>query len=320
MTPFWPRMKGTVEQGEATGWQSGTLTADYRYLILAYSTSIQVYTTADSLLLRRIPIIPGHSDAFRIVATKLSPESTNLLWVACSDGRIWLIDWTTGSAQGEPLLTESKTVVDMTILPIRIKGHIHEVLLVSEHSITDKRNSLVTYDRAANSNKWEVNYLVSMAHSGERIHSLHLVEASNVLLAATKSTLVVGVPDSPKVTNFADMTYSFYHFETNDVITALDSRIATSLRPAQQSRRMMKEKPKTRNSKFPIVDVLVGGARGSIYFYNDLVAKLEALEGGESNKDTLVGRKYHWHRRAVHAVKWSKDGMCFLSQVVYTGH
>ena len=102
-----------------------------------------------------------------------------------------------------------------------------------------------------------------------------------------------------------------------NVITALDSRVATSLRPAQQSRRMMKDKPKPRNSKSPIIDVLVGGARGSIYFYNDLVAKLEALEGNESNQDALVGRKYHWHRRAVHTVKWSKDGMYCPSAVVY---
>lgn len=267
-----------------------------------------MYTTADSLLLRRIPITPTHKDSFRVVATALSPQSSNLLWVACSDGRIWSIDWTTGSVQGDPLVTESKSAVDMTLLPIRIKGVSHEVLVVSEHS-KNGRNSLVAYDGLVDSDKRETNTLVSMAHSGEQIHSLHFVEESNVLLAAAKSTLVVGIPDSPKVTSVADLTYSFYHFETNDVITALDSRIAATIRPPQQSRRLMKEKTKPRDSKFPIVDVLVGGARGSIYFYNDLVAKLEALEGNAPNKDALVGRKYHWHRRAVHAVKWSKDGM-----------
>ena len=282
---------------------------DSRYLILAYSTSIQVYTTADSLLLRHIPITSDTKGPFRIVATKLSPQSSNLVWVACSDGRIWLVDWTTGSTQGEPLVTESQNAVDMVLLPMRIKGASHEILVVSEHSVKDKRNTLVAYDGTAGKDKREVNTLVSMAHSGEQIHSLHMMERPNVLLAAAKSTLVVGVPDSRKVTNLADLTYSFYHFETNDVITALDARISTSLRPPQQSRRIIKDKPKARTSKFPIVDVLVGGARGSIYFYNDLVAKLEALEGDATNQDALVGRKYHWHRRAVHAVKWSKDGM-----------
>ena len=269
-----------------------------------------MYTTADSLLLRHIPITPDHKDPFRVIATQLSPQSTHLVWVACSDGRIWSIDWTTGAVQEDPLVTGTQSAVDMVLMPIRVKGALQEVLLVSEHSTQDQRNHLVAYNGSASSDKREVNPLVSMGHSGEKIHSLHLVEGgSNVLLAASKSTLVVGVPDSPKVTNFAEMTYSFYHFETNDVITALDSRIAASLRPPQQSRRNMKDKPKARSSKFPIVDVLVGGARGSIYFYNDLVAKLEALEGDAANQDALVGRKYHWHRRAVHAVKWSKDGM-----------
>ena len=271
-----------------------------------------MYTASDSLLLRHIPITPGPKESFRIVAAKLSPQSNHLLWVACSDGRILLLDWTTGSLQGEPLVTESQNVVDFAIMSIRIKGHNHEVLLVSEHSIKDRRNSLIAYDGAASDSKRKVNPLVSMGHTGEQIHSLKLVDGPNVLLAATKSSLVVGIPDSPKVTEFADMTFSFYHFETTDVITTLDARIATSLRPPQQSRRLMKDKPKTRDSKFPIVDVLVGGARGSIYFYNDLIAKLEALEGEAASQEALVGRKYHWHRRAVHAVKWSKDGMLWF--------
>lgn len=279
-----------------------------------------MYTTADSLLLRRIPISPDHNDPFRIVATKLSHQSSNLLWVACSDGRIWSIDWAAGSVQGEPLITKSKTAADLVLLPMRIKGVSQEILVVSEHTASKiGLNVLNAYYEPASGEAREANTLISMTRGAEQIHSLHLVEGPNVLLGATNSTLIVGVPDSQKVSNFADLTYSFYHFETEDVITALDARIAESIRPAQQSRRLKQDKSKTRDSKFPIIDVLVGGARGSIHFYNDLVTKLQALEGNASNQDALVGRKYHWHRRAVHAVKWSTDGMyssqtpCILS-------
>ncbi|SPO02340.1 related to small nucleolar ribonucleoprotein [Cephalotrichum gorgonifer] len=318
--------QGKQDDIQATGWTVSRplggrisdidpiLTEDERYLILAYSTSIQVYTTADSLLLRRIPITPNHNDPFRIVATKLSTQSSNLLWVACSDGRIWSIDWTTGSAQGDPVVTKSQNIVAMTILPLRMKGADHDTLVVSEHSSSmNGRNLIVAYEGQANGDKREANTLVSMAQSGEKIHSIHLVEGTNVLLAAANSTLIVGLPDSRKVSNFADLTYTFYHFETNDVITALDSRVSATIRPNQQSRRAMKGASKARDATFPIVDVLVGGARGPVYFYNDLVAKLQALEGSAPSQDALVGQKFHWHRRAVHSVKWSRDGNYMIS-------
>jgi NET1-associated nuclear protein 1 (U3 small nucleolar RNA-associated protein 17) len=232
-----------------------------------------------------------------------------MLWVACSDGRIWSVDWMTGSVGADPLVTKSKSAADLTLLPLRVKGVNQEVLVVSELTASNNGlNHLNAYFESADSDARDVNTLVTMTRSAGHIHSLLVVEGPNVLLAAVNSTLVVGVPDSPKVSNIADMTYSFYHFETQDIITALDARIASTMRPAQVSRRLMKDKSKTRDSKSPIIDVLIGGARGSIYFYNDIVTKLLALEGDSSNGDALAARKFHWHRRAVHDVKWSRDG------------
>jgi NET1-associated nuclear protein 1 (U3 small nucleolar RNA-associated protein 17) len=58
------------------------------------------------------------------------------------------------------------------------------------------------------------------------------------------------------------------------------------------------------------VDLVVGDVQGVIFLHNDLLAKLflQSLDG-KTPGINLVPRKLHWHRQAVHAVKWSLDGM-----------
>ncbi|PKS08235.1 hypothetical protein jhhlp_005177 [Lomentospora prolificans] len=286
------------------------LSEDERYLILAYTTSIQVYTTADSLLIRRIPIDPPNSDSFAIVAVRLSSQNGSHVWVACSDGRLWLIDWTTGSVLREPVVTKSHTAVDMVLLSLKLGKNNRELPVVSEHT-KDGRNTLVVYNYQSTDESKTSNVLAALSHSGQQIHSLVSVNESRAIFAASKSTLIVGVA-SGKFSSFSDISYTFYNFETNDIITSLDARVSTM--PLYQGRRAMAEKAKsTRNPNTPIIDVIVGGARGPIYFYNDLIAKLEALDNEDLGSDALLARKYHWHRRAVHTLKWSRDGNYMIS-------
>lgn len=194
----------------------------------------------------------------------------------------------------------------MILLTLKIGKNQREIPVVSEH-LKEGRNTLVAYNYQSTDESKTSKMLAALSHAGQKIHSLVAVNDSRVLLAATKSTLIVGVA-SGKFSSFSDFSYTFYNFETNDIITCLDARVSTTTKPLTQSRRAMGEKPKTaRNHNTPIVDVVIGGARGPIYFYNDLIAKLETM-GGE-DAETLLARKYHWHRRAVHAIKWSRDGM-----------
>jgi NET1-associated nuclear protein 1 (U3 small nucleolar RNA-associated protein 17) len=47
-----------------------------------------------------------------------------------------------------------------------------------------------------------------------------------------------------------------------------------------------------------------------VFVHNDLVLKLfmQSQEGNLPSGLSLVPRKMHWHRQAVHTVKWSLDG------------
>jgi len=195
----------------------------------------------------------------------------------------------------------------MVTISLRIAKNQREFLVVSEHT-KDGRNTLVAYNYQSTDETKVSNVLVALSHSGKTMHSLKSVNDSRVLLAASDTSLIVGVA-SGKFTSFSDLSFSFYHFETSDIITALDARVsATTKLPAQGRRAMIEKSKAARNPNTPIVDVIVGGARGPIYYYNDLIAKLEVMDSEESGQDALVARKYHWHRRAVHALKWSRDG------------
>ncbi len=80
---------------------------------MTYNTAIQVYSTADSLRVRLIPIPVTESPesteftGASIVSTLLSKTSPNFVWVACSDGRIWKLDWTTGEGVNTPFTIQT---------------------------------------------------------------------------------------------------------------------------------------------------------------------------------------------------------------------
>jgi NET1-associated nuclear protein 1 (U3 small nucleolar RNA-associated protein 17) len=93
-----------------------------------------------------------------------------------------------------------------------------------------------------------------------------------------------------------------FSFKVPDMIASLDVRIE------DRTNKQLKNKQSYPGSNV-VLDVAVGGARGAIYRYSDLLAGLHSPEKAKAaKKDLLQAQKYHWHRRAVHAVKWSRDG------------
>lgn len=272
-----------------------SLTRD-SHLILTYNTSIQVYTTADSLLVRRITLPlsaeMGHGlKGQHIVSAVLSKDSPNQLWVATSDGRIFCIDWTNGSGAETPY--QLTTVLDMTVESIQVGKGNEDVLLVLEKTgISGGR--VRAYNRKA-----------LQDGSGALLYSCsefpHLIRSANnasVIIVAGKDSIHVGSLTS-KASNIkspADLEYGFFSFTVDDLITTLDVR-------------SLSRTTKKHSSASQPVDLAVGCARGKILLYYDVVARSPVAGPAMPRKGTsLQPVKRHWHRRAVHSVKWSHDG------------
>ncbi|OAA81651.1 WD domain containing protein [Akanthomyces lecanii RCEF 1005] len=280
------------------------LTDDGEHLILTYNTSIQVFSATDSLLVRRIPVNSIDNSAVQgskpasIVAARLSKQDANVVWVARADGQVYRINWTQESKSLDSFQTASKTARAMSIVPFGAKNRPKEVVIVAE-SDKSTRTELVAYEWDASSAP-KSKSLVSLKRQGTGLQLLESTKDGQFLVGAINDRLFLGV--SKQLPAKSDkLQYEFYSFDTPDLITTLD------LRAYKRSSKH------ARNETEKVVDVIVGGARGGIYLYHDAIARCQATESGKQSDNTIHAQKYHWHRKAVHSVKWSRDGNYMIS-------
>jgi NET1-associated nuclear protein 1 (U3 small nucleolar RNA-associated protein 17) len=83
--------------------------------------------------------------------------------------------------------------------------------------------------------------------------------------------------------------------------------------------RVSKRSSGTKLDKVKVVDVVVGDVKGAIFVHNDLLRNLIGSQKSMTDDQhpiDLIPRKLHWHRKAVHCVKWSLDGLfCFFFNI-----
>lgn len=274
----------------------------HRHLIITYNTSLQVFSTANSLLVRRVtlPLVTTGeaygSPKSHIVATVPSQVSPEIVWVACSDGRIWKIDWTTGTGTETHFHCPSGSIVDMTTVATFSGKHQQDIVVVAESDKNSRTSSqLVAYDLqdfAAPASK------VLHRHNAA-IQLLRSVHGGHILIGSAKDTMLVAVLEGKSARQLSDLAYKFYSFDVNDEVCCLDIR--------STARRGKKKQEGLGNLTGPI-NVAVGCVHGSILVYQDLVSKVQ----GSAKKGSIKPVKYHWHSRAVHSVKWSDDGTFLL--------
>lgn len=268
------------------------LTDDCRYLLVAYDTSLQVYSVADSLLVRRIalPVVGANSGAPYLVASALSQISPNLVWLASSDGRIWRIDWTTGTGAEDFFRTNAGVVHDMTLGAFTISKKPTDIILVSE----SVKNSLriVAYDP---SDLDDAKSQVIQSQPG-KASILRAENGGSILTIAAGDALIVGAWKQKSLQSVEDLAYDFYSINTSDDICSLSVR--------QSSKKAGSKKKVPQDVNDAVVDIAVGCTRGGIYIYSDLLSQLRS----RSRKGIEVPKKQHWHQRAVHSVAWSTDG------------
>ncbi|KAI9171757.1 U3 small nucleolar RNA-associated protein [Paramyrothecium foliicola] len=289
------------------------LTQDEQHLILTYNTSIQVFSADDSLLVRRIPIstlgaseTAGSAPA-TIVATRQSRQNSDFLWVACSDGRIYHVNWTKQTKALVSFQTSSRTARVMVVASVNISQAEEDVVIVGESDKPNKMD-LVAY-RSSTGSVLLSKSLASIKKPGNALQVLESTADGRVLVGALNDRIIIGSLMQGEVADFDQIQYDFYSFDAPDLITTLDVRVAES--SAQTSGHRGKKNRLSALEK--TVDIIVGGARGSIYHYQDALSKLQTAGKSSPDRSIIQGQKYHWHRRAVHAVKWSQDGNYMIS-------
>lgn len=267
-----------------------------RHLILAYNTSIQVYSAADSLLLRKIPLQPLIRDGGgQIVSVRLSLSSPNFVWVASSTGYIWLIDWTNSDgSEKDPFKLNCGILCDMTVERMSIGKDFGDVPFVS---IENKGNWQIVVCDVRDSRLRSTKALLSQEVP---VLDLQSVRNGYAIVGSVERNIMLGTLRPRLVNSIQDLDYEFITLDCNDAITCLDVRAADRIH--------LNKKSQAQAGDEPVVDIVVGCARGAVLFYNDLLPHIRWASSSKGHRSSLQPRKYHWHRKAVHAVKWSRDG------------
>ncbi|KAI1649977.1 WD40 repeat-like protein [Daldinia loculata] len=277
------------------------LTEDEKHLILAYNTSIQVYSTADSLLIRKIQLeeldvenIPG-----QIMSICISPSSPNLIWVASSDGHVWLIDWTNGQGSETLFKLQCSFLSDMSVEHIKFGTEFRDVPLVAiEHK---KKWRIVACDVRRSKFK-SSNSLLTQAMP---ISNLRSVRNGYALIASADRNILLGTLKTSSIQHVSELEYEFFTLDCSDEIVCLDVRATDRVH--------LNRKTQVEAGNEPVVEIVVGCARGAVFFYNDILPQIRRLHSSKGHRGSLQPRKYHWHRKAVHTIKWSRDGHYIIS-------
>nr|CDP22574.1 Putative U3 small nucleolar RNA-associated protein 17 [Podospora anserina S mat+] len=263
---------------------------DEKFLIITYNTSIQVFSTESSLPIRRIPIPLTETDSenattpAHIVATSLSKTQGAYIWVACSDGRIWNINWRLGTGSDTPFTITSSNLVDMSVDAIDLPNSKIDVLLVLQNTTPTSAQIVAHTRESLLEGKGEGLLLHSFDQSPQM---LRFAASGRLIVAAAKTALHIGYFKASKVASIDTLKFDFHSFDLPDIISCLDVH------------------PVLKDKKLIRADVVVGCARGAIYLYNDVLSGIA--------ERTLQPTKLHWHRRAVHSVKLSRDGNYLIS-------
>jgi NET1-associated nuclear protein 1 (U3 small nucleolar RNA-associated protein 17) len=142
--------------------------------------------------------------------------------------------------------------------------------------------------------------------SNQRINFLKTAKEGSVIVAASGKRVLIGSLRSTEYETVDKIRYEFRVFESTDFVSSLDVKAY----PRTGTESLAK---KSVLKRLPVVDVVVGDVKGSIFVHNDLLGNLaRSQEDSLSVGISLIPRKLHWHRKEVRAVKWSLDGMQFI--------
>ncbi|KAI1119221.1 WD40-repeat-containing domain protein [Nemania sp. NC0429] len=277
------------------------LSEDEKHLILAYNTSLQVYSAPESLLLRKIQLSLAQVDGRRdqIIAVCPSATSSNLLWVTSYGGHLWLIDWKTGAGSEVRMLLDCDRVHDMFVDSAIIGSTVRDMVYISAKK--GEAWHIIAHDIR---NLEVVGSKTIFSHTSA-IENLRVAHLGHTFAAYSERNIILGSRIHNAMPNFEDLAYEVVTLDASDEITCLDIRVTNRVHLNRKSQREA--------SDAPVIDVVIGCARGALFAYNDLLPQIRLLNDPKARRHALQPHKYHWHRKAVHAVKWSRDGNYILS-------
>ena len=258
-----------------------------RYYLLAYDTTISVYSVPTKLLVRTLAI----SQSGYITGYSIPFEEQSQLFVSLSTGYIEKWDWHEGK----------RTNTFQTGLAIANLTHSTKGSQGFIYTIERKRKTWSIVAHGLKIGGSDAKGVIHVLYkSREPVSHFRVMYQGRFVIATAGKNLILGSADAATT----DPTYTWRELECREWITCLDVR-GIDGEPKRGSRHHKKSKPDTSNPAS--FDVVVGGLQGSLYVYRDLFRKLFNNENGNETR-APIPQRLHWHRNGVGAVRWILNG------------
>ena len=233
-----------------------------------------------------------------VSAFAFSSTTQGHLYLSTISGTIEKWDWVEGSRLGR----------------WRTSSSIYSLMTAKQNTDDPSHDLVYTVDRKAQGS-WLISVHRPAGHGAstktdvktlftnqQPLSSINVLERGRVVVATSGSELILGFTNEQAPSLLKDLSYTWRIIECPEHIVSTDVR----LRPSEGVQRSSKGG----RSSTDAIDIVVGGLKGSIYIYEDLLRKLIRRESGagKGNSIDITSRRLHWHRNAVQAVKWSADG------------
>lgn len=243
------------------------------------------------------------SKSDKVTAFALSPSKPNHVFLSTNTGSIEKWDWVEGvRLEYWHISTPIYHLATSTLRPNEISND-----LVYTVDCKSENQWMLTVHRLLGGDEASKTDLGTLIKYSEPLTSVKILDNGRIIVLTASSRLIVGSSDTPDLVSLKDIVYTWRDVKCPEWITSMDIRI----RPHDNLGK--KAKGKTLGS-YGALDVAIGTLRGQILIYDDLLQKLILQEStSKSNKRKgISSQRLHWHRNAVFALKWSKDGMLFI--------
>ncbi|KAI5285968.1 hypothetical protein KEM54_000166, partial [Ascosphaera aggregata] len=250
-----------------------------------------IYSIATSSVVRTIqPITNAHS---KVTCHRISSSNENHLYISSSSGEVSLWDWTSGKK-----ITSFKhegATIGLAISSTSSGADAVQDVAFSLNTLPSGSASIhaaVLCDTKRPSCK-------TILRSDKALNFIQAASDGKTVIAAGGDQLIVGYTAHNAVDDFDNLRYSWLELQLPVSVTCMDVRDEHN------------EAVSKKSAKFKPVDLVLGDKGGVILLYRDLVGSL--LRMAKDHKAKLNPSRFHWHRFAVKALRWSRDGNYLIS-------
>ncbi|GAD99622.1 hypothetical protein PVAR5_8344 [Paecilomyces variotii No. 5] len=272
---------------------------DEKFIFLALEKAIHIFSTSTSRLYRSLQL----ESSTKIVGYQLSPTSNEHLYVFTSSGSVRKWDWTSGK-QISWWETSCKTF-SARICSIDVDTAVLDALHSLRQRKDGRRELSITILKDGKTNAEPVGSVA--LETSRSVKHITLSNQGRVVIVSDGQHIFVGDRKAGALASPESFHYTWRELSLPVTATCFDIRESL---PAEGSKvGGSKAKPAA-----PGVDLVLGDSSGAILIYQDVVNSLSRRENTQETEDrSLVFRKLHWHRGAVMALRWSRDGNYLIS-------